>query len=91
MARVLNLITFAISQQVVQSNIKPDGFTRWLSLFNPLLVDAKLAIIAICTTYNSYPFKLFQGKASKIYILTIEKNLSLSPLLFYYLPISFFC
>jgi len=60
MSRISDCFPVAIGVEVVQTNINTDSFTSWLSAFYSLLVNAKLAIIAICTTDNPHSFKLFK-------------------------------
>lgn len=60
MPRIGDCFPVTICIEVVQSHINTNSFTRWFSQLSSVLVDTKLAIIAICTTDNPYPQKMFK-------------------------------
>jgi hypothetical protein len=43
-----------------QSNIQPNGFTRWLSFLNSLNIKAKLNVVPVSSSDNPNPFNLTQ-------------------------------
>ena len=60
MTRILNRLPIRVGIEVGQSHIQPKSFARWLSLLNSLNIKAKLNVVAIGTTNNSYSFNLIQ-------------------------------
>ncbi|AHJ27304.1 hypothetical protein NSP_9610 [Nodularia spumigena CCY9414] len=59
-SRISDCFPVTIGVEVVQSNINTNSFTRWFSPFYSFMINAKLAIIAVCTTHNPHSFELFE-------------------------------
>jgi hypothetical protein len=60
MTGILNGLPIRVGVEVGQSNIQPNGITRWLSFLNPLNIKAKLNIVPIGSTDNPNSLNLLQ-------------------------------
>jgi hypothetical protein len=60
MTGIFNGLTVGISVEVGQTNIQPNGFTRWLSLLYSLNIETKLNVVPVSSTDNPYSLNLFQ-------------------------------